>query len=597
MTKQQINRLLQQAEQDSDILAAVEDDIIAWGGPEGQRLSLPLGKQLRKHSRDFERMPEGWLGATLSQHLMGRVFGREQLIKKFFVSSEAVRHSDAELEWCRSFHADPWWYMVYTVERQEAGELLWIRDVADGEQHLLCSRATVMLQREGHRVFLALVFRRGELLQTFSLIHSWVGLQPFDFQAYARVLDSACLRAHGLSRVVEQQLLAFLLLDLVATIPHMVFRGRELEYYTGAYRVSGFDPSDYELEGWKLEEKHGVLAIRPQPVEFPRDYVGLYYEKARKTLHIAADSVEQYRELVDFSLYELDAEPQLHFSQLMWVAMAMAGVKEPPLLDLLKHFSPEPELDEAEDEDDEGPVLSSDIDTINAFMNHMTECENNGVAFDLDQMAAEYGVDPQDAQNLFELLHRHDAMFSLGLEHGLKDFTPLPPAQRRRLQAVFSRCSLFSFSTDPALLRRFRPMLENIRERSKPVLKKLKRDLPPLGELPRVVDELFHNQFTQFGDTTFLNYTVYMLLKAGEQKRYLRDYTGELLETFWQVFFPRKEAVDFNETLNAHGRLFENVLMPLGLAVMEMDMSGGSQYAECKVQGSELLFQWIGLAP
>lgn len=595
MTEKKMSQILEQTESNFQILGALQEDIVKWGGPDGRDLPLPLVKELRKWEDDVDEMPEGWIEAVLTQYLLGRMFGREQLVKQFLKSPYAARYETEYLDWCRFFNDNSWFYMVYIVEKQEAGDLFRVRDIGSGERRLLRSTSTLSLYREGFRIFMSLVFKKGDAYQCYSIIHPWMGLQPFDFHTFARMTDSDWYTQHGLSWVIEKHFHLFAMLGMFANAPGFRFKGLTLDYYIGSYRVAGFDPSDYRGGGWIQKEKNGVIEIRFQPDSMVRKS-GLYYEKSRKTLHILARSEAEYSLLVELSGYELEPEPQMICSLLMQTIMEKLTGQLPPVIDFLKYFE---NINSGERLETPAPdnrrLDPAELDTINALMQRMTECEIKGIPFELDQLAEEYGVEPEDARNMYEVLHEHDDTFTLGMGNSLKGFTPPPLANRARLQSVFTHCSLFSFTENPAVMGCFRPILEKSQIKYNSAVKAIKPSLLSPEHLPRLMEELFHHHFKKFGEPVFLNYTVYMLSRVGKRKQRLWDYTREMLETFWQLFFEEKTAVDFEATLAAHGRLFEAVLVPLGLAVMELDLNMGSPYLDCRVQASDLFFKWLTL--
>ena len=571
----------------SDQLASFELDLLDWC----HRRHKPTAfrRDLRRLRAVADEMPDWWRGPAEAQVMAAAVMRRPDQIRKFRAGIDDSLGAGAR-RLLRHFGKAPWFWSVFSVIEPLRGDFYHVTEHLSESDTLLYSNALTTTYRQGARLFFTLSFWNGVCCQTFGPLHYYRGFEAADFTYLAKALLPDVLESQGLEAVVAARPAHFLLLDRWAEIPIVAHAGGPLHVCAHEARVDAFDLSEYagDLDLWESNAAEGLFKASLEDSNPPMDCADIFHDRPRRRVLVVTNALEDYRDIARLlgDRVGLPDDPDWYASMNMVIAASQIANKEHPSIPYERRL-----------EKPDRHVRETDLEPINALMRELNRCRNFGEDYALDELAARFGLTLETAREVEAQLQDLDEIQEIDIDGGLPDLLPPPPARRRELQLLPAHSDVFVLDYGAAAQHAYAERRERVRDLVVEQGSAGGDGEPSLAGLPRLLEDLFFASW-QARDPIVLTYTLFLLCRAGDTPRSVRDYAVEVLRTFWQVLLPSRARSQLEGFIDKYGLFCWEVLEPLGLIEIEdaVDRTGAAE-AAYRMSGGPLLKAFIRLSP
>jgi len=571
----------------SDQLASFELDLLDWC----HRRHKPTAfrRDLRRLRAVADKMPDWWRGPAEAQVMAAAVMRRPDQIRRFRAGIDDSLGAGAR-RLLRHFGRAPWFWSVFSVIEPLRGDFYHVTEHLSESDTLLYSAALTTTYRQGSRLFFTLSFWNGVCCQTFGPLHYFRGFEAADFTYLAKALLPDVLESQGTEAVVAARPAHFLLLDRWAEIPLVAHAGVPLHVCAHEARVDAFDLSDYagDLGLWESNAAEGLFKASLEDSNPPMECADIFHDRPRRRLLVVTNALEDYRDIARLlsDRVGLPDDPDWYASMNMVLAASQIANKEHPSIPY------ERRLDKPDRH-----VRETDLEPINALMRELARCRNFGEDYALDELAARFGLTLETAREVEAQLKDLNEIQEVDIDGGIPDFLPPPPARRRELQLLPAQSDVFVLDYGAAAQHAYAERRERVRDLVAEQGSAGGDGEPSLAGLPRLLEDLFFASW-QARDPIVLTYTLFLLCRAGDTPRSVRDYAVEVLRTFWQVLLPSRARSQLEGFIDKYGLFCWEVLEPLGLIEIEdaVDRTGAAE-AAYRMSGGPLLKAFIRLSP
>ena len=587
LTDLDLNAVEERCRDASDQLASFELDLLDWC----HRRHKPTAfrRDLRRLRAVADEMPDWWRGPAEAQVMATAVMRRPDQIRRFRAGIDDSLGAGAR-RLLRHFGKAPWFWSVFSVIEPLRGDFYHVTEHLSESDTLLYSNALTTTYRQGARLFFTLSFWNGVCCQTFGPLHYFRGFEAADFTYLAKALLPDVLESQGTEAVVAARPAHFLLLDRWAEIPLVAHAGVPLHVCAHEARVDAFDLSDYadDLGLWESNAAEGLFKASLEDSNPPMECADIFHDRPRRRLLVVTNALEDYRDIARLlsDRVGLPDDPDWYASMNMVLAASQIANKEHPSIPY------ERRLDKPDRH-----VRETDLEPINALMRELARCRNFGEDYALDELAARFGLTLETAREVEAQLKDLNEIQEVDIDGGIPDFLPPPPARRRELQLLPAQSDVFVLDYGAAAQHAYAERRERVRDLVAEQGSAGGDGEPSLAGLPRLLEDLFFASW-QARDPIVLTYTLFLLCRAGDTPRSVRDYAVEVLRTFWQVLLPSRARSQLEGFIDKYGLFCWEVLEPLGLIEIEdaVDRTGAAE-AAYRMSGGPFLKAFMRLSP
>jgi hypothetical protein len=532
--------------------------------------------ELKKRENDpGDKYPESWHDMMASSRAISYTLTRKELIQKF-LNSHRHKITDDAIEMLKQLMDNPMRWTAFRVDEKLDKNLFRITDVLDKEKLLppLYSRGVSDLVRSStseDNLYITLLSDNGYSLQATGLIHRYLSVTEDDLHFLCTVLDKDLYENRGLSGVINKHFLNFFVLDEIAEIPPIMFRGMPSRIIWRELHLE--DIGRVLLPGtWDIEETtEGVLrfeflgpdekltALEPmawQDPEKPWEMSGLfpsylYLYPSENTACIHASSLQDYAILhqVLSCRFNLDKNlqknlqksmekgarslPFFRISSQVWTMVSQIPDIVLPWDWYTEQFEEDEREDEEEDEKSEFSKDSPLMASLNTLISEVMVANNSDTEVDIPKRCEELGLDLSTAESILEQLEGMTKKMMPDLEltdddraWEIPNLTVPPPSIRREFSKPLYDSTLFRTTETPHCYELFASLAgEKNAAKTEP------------GDMEEYITSLFEDAFDRMG-LTIMNSLFYMLVEQGDRWTSVRSFGIEILKLFYQVLLP-----------------------------------------------------------
>lgn len=583
MSRGEDREFMNNSKEVSETLSSLMDKVLPWADV-SEKLFKAFKKELYPYQDLAEEMPEGWMQACREQYVAGKVFGNPSSIKKFIRSAQLLLSRD-EKNLVHHFMQNPWFYSVFSVEELVHKNLIKVFDHSKERSLTLISRGVFDLYRSGKRFFLSLLFNGGGAYQTYGPINYYQGFDLKDLECFASLSGRYFRQSGDLSLAIALNPVPFYMLYGFAEFPVSMRRNEKLVLCSHEIEAPDFTPQEYS-ESFDIEDKGGLFKLTLKNTGEPEFFSTVYFESKKGLLSIHSMGMKRYRKLMYLlgKEHSFPPEPSWCASMQMVVALEkVLGIKVP------SHRYDEHFDDEADSASDEELVR------LNALTGEITDRRNRGISYKVEEMAEKYDFPVETVRQVERIFEKLEKKYEIDIEGGFESFRPPPPEERMKMKGSFKENEFFKFNHSKKARAYFKrqvlPEIMDIPE----ALEYLDEENSAfsLSDLPYLIEDLYFPQM-EASDFTILLYTMYLLWRKGDGYLKVRDYSVEVLRTFWQVILPSKGKRHIERFIKRYGSFCYAVLYRLGM--VEIDQDPGAQdakNAEYRIKASSFFREWI----
>lgn len=540
-------------------------------------------ESLKKNNFQSFNLPEKWFGYNIMQYTAGKVFGKNGRQNKYLGNDYTAKLRDEEKEVLNFFKNDRWFYSVFSIDSSLSNDYHYVINHINNEKLLLKSESVSNLKRKGANLFFSLFFYNGKCYQTYGTIHHYKSILPSDFEYFVKLFHKDYKAGNDYSLIIENNPVLFYLLDISSNIPTIVSRDNEIGMYGSIWECDPIDPNEFVNE-CIIDKIKNIYQFSIKEWDIPPHFAKFYFNENTSEMFLHASTLKGYKKIIDVlnKVFDLDYEPEWQVSMNAYVSIERITNRIFPSLRYAKAFGLKELEEEKKDQNKD-----SKLTVINNMIREMTDAYNNGLNYNLEELADKYGISIEDAKNVEKLINRKSPIDDfIKKDEGLKGFTPPPPIKRHVFSSPFTHSDFFDFNLNTKSIS----LIENTINESKE-MDETDDDLSIKNYQKAIMGK--YEEIWQTSEQTVLQYTVYLLLKNGGDFHLATDYSKEFLKTFGHLYIKNKKDLnnfikDYLDFLLLDIFLFYNLIEIEYVAVK-------SKHKNFKIRSSELFKSWIKL--
>lgn len=344
-------------------------------------------------------MPPDWLESVYNILLAHECFKARGFFEKNpELEARAGRDVQTRLL-CEAFHENPWRYTFCRVVKARGDHLFEMQDELTREKFELYSKSvSLMMDEHGASVLFGFLrFWNGHCWQTYFGIFYFLSFDARDLVSFATVLDSGCRDAADAVRVLERNLLDFLLLFRFGEVPFITHQNRELRFLQSTLRC-GTLPLESLEKDFEIQKKQGVYHLQLKPYPDRMRIAEMYWSPKNRELVLESSETDldrQLREALRKNGIAVAAEPDLDMSLAM--ESAISALLQKDLRSGYARRFEKPATGRAEE----------NREPLNRFMELLADRLNHKRPYVLEELARQTGIELAAARSLErDLLNR-----------------------------------------------------------------------------------------------------------------------------------------------------------------------------------------------
>ncbi|TVR13526.1 MAG: hypothetical protein EA391_14075 [Balneolaceae bacterium] len=375
--------------------STVIDGFLIYYAAQQDRLNREAEKKLARYRHISKIMPEGWRNMSITQYIGHRVFRRGGLINKYINHSGLSHLTDEEMAFLELQKEHPWRFSFAEVTGRPEPDFFEMSDQFTGEAYLIYSPGMTRIQQtQNPTLWFNLIGFNGKCFEAYGPIAGYSGFERDDILFFATELNRGKWFENGreLMDNVEENPVPYLCLFSGSNFPLSYHKEDQIVQVSAEYLDDSFNTAAFG-DKFKVEYNHGVYKLSLKGwEEFPH-YTAAYYDEKEELLFLNSMTDRGFRKLIDRLNecgYRLSYEPDVRLNMAMVKTANDILKKEIELNRYDKLFS----IDDP-DENPEG------LENINTMLAALIPAIITGEKPDLDALAAQYGVDPETAREIY----------------------------------------------------------------------------------------------------------------------------------------------------------------------------------------------------
>lgn len=351
-------------------------------------LEAELVRRLKPAANALRDMPESWFNWIAPQYFAHTLFRKNGRAKDHLAALERRGCAEHEKVFVRERMERPWRFVFCKVDRSVGHDCHVMSDMIEGGSFLLYSPALSRTQVDIPNIcaFLLLLDDLEIGYQTYGPIMYFVGLQAWDIQYLARLIDPKASTPASTAAVIDANPVPFMALARGAMYPMVVHKQDLLVHCMCTVAMSDFDPEPF-AGAFTIEKKGSVTRLELTRMSGHPHFARIYHDADKHRVEIHAATMRGWNALVTHLTaagYNIppDAIRTVSFGYRELIHELLG--KKTPKDSYEALFSPPPPT----------AAQNREIEKMNALFDEYTEELSRGVRPDIDALAARYGVDP-----------------------------------------------------------------------------------------------------------------------------------------------------------------------------------------------------------
>jgi hypothetical protein len=371
------------------------DSFLLYYSAEKDKTDKAFDLQIVRYKNATKKLPASWGRMAKSQFIAHRIFSKNGLIHGYLKHAAVKNLPDEQFQFLREQSEDPWLFRFCSILSRPAPDFFLMEDVFREEKFLLFSPAlTQTLAEQPVLLCFLLTGYNGECWQTFGPFVALSGFDEDDIFFYATEIKPEIFGEEELVQEIEENPVPFMLLISGSNLPRMVKDNFELVHVGAETELLSFDLAK--------AKKHFTVLYAPPVFKlsnskydlFPH-YAVAYYHEEKAVLSISAMTDYGYTQLhnllhkAGINIVE-EPEFRVHLPMVTFIKDTLGKTIA---------INPYEKLFEIKESLSEDKALEK----LNRFLRLALNIINAGEAPDIDVLAKEAGVDPDNARQILAI--------------------------------------------------------------------------------------------------------------------------------------------------------------------------------------------------
>ena len=388
------NYLLERCNYVNKISAALIDEFLVYYAAKMDKVDREFESRISRFKEIEKAMPSNWKALIKAQYIAQRIFRQQGLIHKYLNHSAVKARNAEEQEFLRSMAASPWRFSFCEIIANPAPDFYEMEDVFTAEIFELYSPAiTRTLSERPVLLWFPLIGNNGACWQTYGPVTAFQSFNADDIFFYATELNPLIESDAELMADLDDNPVRYMILVYGSNFPLVAQQGYEVVHVTAEESVNGFNVQALRKD-FRVEYAEGVFKLSHGVWSEPPHFAEAYHEEASGKLFLSAFTDKGYRELstiLNTHGMNVPTEPEIRLH------MPMVSVIEKVLKRKLE-INPYSRLFETRT----SPESEAQMSKLNQLLALALPFINSGQQPDVDALAKEAGVDPEQAKELLE---------------------------------------------------------------------------------------------------------------------------------------------------------------------------------------------------
>ncbi len=396
--KNDYHRMLARCEKNSEITAEFVDRFLVPYAVERENMDREFLGAASRYRDIVRKMPEGWLGFSISQYVCLKLFRRGGRAADYIRHSALKARSAEETAFLQFQIEHPWRFSFYRAERLPEAHFFMLTGVFTGEVFTVYSKGIDSILKTGGpmSMLLLLIGYNGLCWQTYGTIAYFRGLQPMDIFYFAALLNGRIERIDQVPECIEDNPVHFMVLYHGAELPTVVSRGYPVVHCKSELKNIDLDPE--KLSGVAVVRKvqHIYKITLPDTEDFPH-YGICHYHSKKRHLVVTAMTEWAYAKIAEFlgeHGISVPGRPRI------FVTPTMASLLTEDLRMNIDYTSPYAKTFAGPEPSDEE---KAHLNKLNAVMRDIMDALNSKRPVDAAALARVHGVELETVEQLVEL--------------------------------------------------------------------------------------------------------------------------------------------------------------------------------------------------
>ncbi len=383
----------QTAEQQKPLTRKLIDDFLIYYAADKDKLSLEADLRMKPFRHIIHQLPHSWPGMFKSQYIAHRIFKQGGLIQKYLRHSALKSLSPSEREFLEFQLQHPWQFSFSRIIDNPDEHVYAMKDVFREQEYYLYSPGmTNILEEQSVKLWFNLETFNGECRETYGPIAGFQAFDEDDIFFFATEINPALQFTEELTADVERNPTAYALLISGAKSPVIMQEEDEMIQHAAWMEQKAFT-TDQLNNRFEIAYNTGVYRLTLKAWrDFPH-FAQAYYDEEQQELVVTALTERGFAALsgelrkCGFAVGEADVRVRLSM-------VSTAGEILRREIDL----NPYEELFQ----EVTAPETDEFMEKVNRVLQLALPFINNDKQPDIDALAAQAGVDPDDVREVIE---------------------------------------------------------------------------------------------------------------------------------------------------------------------------------------------------
>ncbi|MBC8316020.1 MAG: hypothetical protein H8E51_11010 [Bacteroidetes bacterium] len=363
-----------------------------------ERMDQKMNAYEKKYRHVIRKMPEGFFPTAMGEIIIGKALAHHGVIHKYLKNVQLLSLDPAERAFLEFQANNPWRYCFAYIAGHPAKEFFLLRDAFVEDEFLLYSPGMEGFWAEGRKqdLYFLLVGFNGQCWQTYGVIVAMRSFDPDDIYFYGAEIFSEVDSDAALMESVYKDPMPYLMLACGMEYPIVMSGDQVLRQMVAVDEINSIETEKLKKH-FSIQWNKDIYRISHKEWSGPPCFASAYYNEKRGELSRFAMTREGFdaltRMLIQSGLH-IGGEEDYSVGMSMLMTMQEILNKKIKLNEYEKYFP----------EKNDNTVPQKELDNINRFMNLLLPYINAGTQPDLSTLARQAGIDPEEAQSLYDQL-------------------------------------------------------------------------------------------------------------------------------------------------------------------------------------------------
>jgi len=363
-----------------------------------ERMDQKMKDLEQKYRHIIRKMPREFFPMMMGEYIIGKTLMPDGLIHNHLNNAQIRSLDQIEQEFLEFQVNHPWRYCFARIAGHPATNFFRLSDAFYEDEFLLYSPGMEAFWAEGRKqdLYFLLIGFNGQCWHTYGVILAMKSFSPDDIYFYGTEVFPEVDSDASLMASVYRDPMPYMMLACGMEYPIMMSGDHVLRHWVAVDEIDRFDTEPL-TSYFSIRWNNDMYRISQQEWDGPPHFATAYFNEKSGEFTRYAMTEQGFRELTGrLNQLGLPIGPSEDYS----VGLSMVITME----EILKRKVPINEYETWFPEEVENPIPQKDLDRMNRFLNLLLPFFNAGTTPDLNRLARQSGIDPEEARSLYDQL-------------------------------------------------------------------------------------------------------------------------------------------------------------------------------------------------